>query len=43
MIWHSIKGFGILWSATDIYSKYVEVIPLKEKKGILVTNAVQKF
>ena len=43
VIWHSIKGFGILWSATDIYSKYVEVIPLKEKKGILVTNAVQKF
>ena len=42
-IWHSIKGFGILWSATDIYSKYVEVIPLKKKKGILLTNAVQKF
>ena len=43
VIWHSIKGFGILWSATDIYSKYVEVIPLKKKKGILLTNAVQKF
>ena len=27
----------------DIYSKYVWVIPLKEKKGFTITNAFQKI
>ena len=27
----------------DIYSKYVWVIPLKDKKGITITNAFQKI
>ena len=26
----------------DIYSKYARVIPLKDKKGITITNAFQK-
>ena len=37
------KGFRFLLSAIDIYSKYVWVIPLKDKKGITITNAFQKF
>ena len=27
----------------DIYSKYAWIIPLKDKKGITITNAFQKF
>ena len=27
----------------DIYSKYAWVIPLKDKKGITITNAFQKI
>ena len=27
----------------DIYSKYAWVIPLKDKKGITITNAIQKI
>ena len=27
----------------DIFSKYAWVIPLKDKKGIKITNAFQKF
>ena len=27
----------------DIYSKYAWVIPLKDRKGITITNAFQKF
>ena len=27
----------------DIYSKYAWVIPLKDKKGITITNAFQNF
>ena len=34
------KGFRYLLCAFDIYSKYARVIPLKDKKGIAVTNAV---
>ena len=37
------KGFRFLLCIIDIYSKYACVIPLKDKKGITITNAVQKF
>ena len=36
------KGFRFLLFVTDIYSKYAGVIPLKDKKGITITNAFQK-
>ena len=37
------KGFRFLLCAIDIYSKYAWVIPLKDKKGIIITNAIQKI
>ena len=37
------KGFLFLLSIIDIYSKYAWVIPLKDKKGITITNAFQKI
>ena len=37
------KGIRFLLCATDIYSKYEWVIPLKDKKGITITNVFQKF
>ena len=37
------KGFRFLLCIIDIYSKYAWVIPLKDKKGITITNAVQKI
>ena len=37
------KGFIFLLCVIDIYSKYVWVIPLKEKKGVTITNAFQKI
>ena len=33
------KGFRFLLYVIDIYSKYAWVIPLKDKKGIIITNA----
>ena len=36
------KGFRFLLCVIDIYSKYAWVIPLKDKKGITITNAFQK-
>ena len=36
------KGFRFLLCVIDIYSKYVWVIPLKDKKGITITNTFQK-
>ena len=39
----SNKGFRFLLCVIDIYSKYACVIPLKDKKGITITNAFQKF
>ena len=36
------KGFRLLLRVTDIYSKYAWVIPLKDKKGITITNNFQK-
>ena len=37
------KGFRLLLCVIDIYSKYAGVIPLKDKKGITITNAFQKI
>ena len=37
------KGFRFLVCVIDIYSKYVSVIPLKDKKGVTITNAFQKI
>ena len=37
------KGIRFLLCATDIYSKYEWVIPLKDKKGITITNVFQKI
>ena len=37
------KGIRFLLSAIDIFSKYTWVIPLKDKKGVTITNAFQKI
>ena len=37
------KGFRFLLCVTDIISKYAWVIPLKDKKGITITNAFQNI
>ena len=37
------KGIPFLLCVVDIYSKYTWVIPLKDKKGITITNAFQKI
>ena len=37
------KGFKFSLSVIDIYSKYTWVIPLKDKKGITITNPFQKL
>ena len=42
LISKSKKAFRFLSCFIDIYSKYAWVIPLKDKKGITVTNALQK-
>ena len=36
------KRIRFLLSVIDIYSKCAWVIPLKDKKGIIITNAFQK-
>ena len=37
------KGIKYLLCATDSYSKYAFVIPLKDKKGISIVNAFNKI
>ena len=37
------KSIHILLGVTDIYRKYASVVPLKEQKGIGITNAFQKI
>ena len=36
------KGFRFLLCVIDIFSKYAWVVPLKDKKGITITSALQK-
>ena len=36
------KGIRYLFCVIDLYSKYVFVIPLENKKGISVTNGFNK-
>ena len=38
-----IKGIQYLLCAIDLYSKYAFVIPLKDTKGICITNAFDKI
>ena len=38
-----IKGFRFLLCVIDIYSKYVWVVPLKDKKGVSIVNAFQSI
>ena len=38
-----MKEIYFLLCVIDIYRKYVCVIPLKDKKGMTITNAFQKF
>ena len=37
------KTICLLLSVIDIYSKFAWIIPLKDKKGITITNAFQKI
>ena len=37
------KRFKFLLSVIDIFSKFVWVVPLKDKKGATITNAFQKI
>ena len=37
------KGFRFLLCIIDISSRYTCVIPVKDKKGITITNAFQKI
>ena len=37
------KGFRFLLSVIDIFSKYAWVIPLKDKKGISIVNALKQI
>ena len=38
-----IKRFHFSICVIDVYSKYAWVAPLKDKKGITITNAFQKY
>ena len=37
------KGIKYLLGVIDLYSKYAFVIPLKDKKGISILNALDKI
>ena len=37
------KGFRFLLCVIDIFSKYAWVVPLKDKKGVTITNTFQKI
>ena len=36
------KGFRFLLCVIDIFSKYVWIVPLKDKKGVSVADPFQK-
>ena len=37
------KGIKYLFYAIDLFSKYAWVVPLKDKKGVSIVNALQKI
>ena len=37
------KGIKYLLCAIDLFSKYAWVVPLKDKRGISIVNALQKI
>ena len=37
------KGFLFLLCAIDIFSKYIWVVPLKDKKGVSIVDTFQKI
>ena len=37
------KGFKFSSSVIDIFSKYPQVVPLKDKKDVIIVNAFQKI
>ena len=37
------KGIKYLLCTIDLFSKYAWVIPIKDKKGVTITNAFQKL
>ena len=37
------EGYRFLLCVTDMFSKYVWVIPLKDKRGVSIANAFQKI
>ena len=37
------KGIHFLLCVIDIFNKYAWVLPLKDKRGITITNAFKKF
>ena len=37
------KGFRFLLCVIDLFSKYAWIVPLKNRKGITITNAFQKI
>ena len=37
------KGFSFLLCVIDIFSLYAWIVPLKDKKGVTITNAFQKI
>ena len=37
------KGIKYLLCAIDLFSKYVWVIPIKDKKGVSIVNTIQKL
>ena len=37
------KGIKYLLCVIDLFSKYAWVAPLKDKKGVTITNAFQKI
>ena len=43
LISKSYKGFKFLLCVIDIYSKHAWVVPLKDKKGVNIVNAIQSI
>ena len=37
------KGIKYLLCATDLFSKYAWIVPLKDKRGISIVNSFQKI